>query len=485
MKNHSIKRNAILNVIRQICTVLFPLITFPYVSRVLLDENYGKVAFVTSVVSYFVLIAALGINNYAVREGAGYKDNKENMERFASQVYTINVLSTLFSCLLLFLTYLLWPKLHSYGCLVLILGISVCSATIGIEWLYTIYEDFAYITIRGIAIQIISLIAIFVFVREKEDYMKYAAITVFSTFAANIFNRVHSHKYINLHLTSDIEFRKHIQPMLILFCNALMISVYVNSDVTILGILKDDSEVGIYSVAVKIYTIVKTLLNAFTVVLIPRLSYYVRSNEIDKYQELSKKAIGIIIVILVPALVGLFMVSQDVVAFIAGEEYANAAFALRILCGAMGFALGAAFFVNGVLLPYKEDRIILFSTLISSLVNLFLNFIFIPLLSGTGAAITTLIAEGIVMCISIIYSKKHLKLRGFKKQIIEALCGGVGIVVLCIVVEQLSFNLYLRICVKIAISMLLYGGVLFFMKDELIGMIIPTFQNRFKKNKRI
>ena len=481
MKQKSIKLNSIFNILRQVCAMLFPIITFPYVSRILQSENYGKVNFVNSVVSYFILLASLGINSYAIREGSPLRKNKQQFQEFANQIFTINMLSTLISYILLILLFLFWKKLNSYGSLVLILSLTIISWNIGVEWLYSIYEDFGYITFRSIVVQIISLVLLFVFVRSKDDYLIYAAILVLSTGGANLFNFIHAKKYIRLHITKSPNIKRHIIPMLILFCNSLMTTIYVNSDITILGILRNDIEVGEYSVAVRIYSIIKSILNAMLVVTLPRLSFYVNTGDKEHYDILSKKTLKSLLIIVFPAVVGLLMVSPDIVLILVGNNYSNVILPLRLLSIALAFTLIGSFFVSAVLIPHKKEKLVLYCTIVSAVINLILNFILIPKFGMVSAAITTIIAECIVMIMAICFSRGIFSFKGYKKNIIEILIGIVLIVIICILVDLIHANVFIDLIMKIVFSCIFYGMVLLFTKNEIFYELSNEIKKKFLK----
>ena len=200
MKRKSIAVNAFLNGLRSLLNILFPLITFPYISRKLTVEGIGIYNFSNSIVSYFLMIAALGISNYAIREGAKYRNDKNKIERFSSEVFTINIASTLVAYVLLFLCLIIFSKLHSYILCILIFSLQIFFTTIGTEWIYQIYEDYTYITVRSIIFQIVSIILLFIFVKTPNDYLNYAAITVFSAVGANVLNFIHARQYCHIHL---------------------------------------------------------------------------------------------------------------------------------------------------------------------------------------------------------------------------------------------------------------------------------------------
>ena len=168
MKNvKSLKKNAILNSIRNILRLIFPLITIPYVSRMLGVENVGKYSFAFSIISYFIILSKLGIETFAVREGSKYRDNKAKFNDFASEIFTINILSTLISYILLIICLFFLPQLSEYKLLIEILSLEILLTTLGCEWVYIINEDYTYITIRSIIFQTISLIMLLTFIKNQ------------------------------------------------------------------------------------------------------------------------------------------------------------------------------------------------------------------------------------------------------------------------------------------------------------------------------
>ena len=169
--SRSITRNTIYSVVRTVCTTIFPLITYPYAARVLLAEGLGRVNFSQSIVAYFLLIAGLGIATYATREGVAVRDDRCKYSRFASEMFSINVCSAIASLLLLALTVLLWPRLRGYEALIAVQSIAIVGSTIGVDWVYTTYEDYGYIAIRSVLVQAISAVLLFTFVKGPGDYI--------------------------------------------------------------------------------------------------------------------------------------------------------------------------------------------------------------------------------------------------------------------------------------------------------------------------
>ena len=473
MKEKKLKINVFLNVFKTIMNMCFPLITFPYVSRIIKAENYGKINFASSIISYFLLIAALGISTYAIREGGKIRNDKEKFNKFACEVFTINIIFTIISYALLLILYILWSKLHLYTHLLLIQSLTIIFTTLGVEWIYSIYEDYLYITIRSILFQVLSIVLMFIFVKDINDYIIYASIMVLANVGSNIFNFIHSRKYCNIHLTKQINYKKHIIPMLILFFSNVTITIYANSDITILNIFKNDFAVGIYSVSVKIYAILKQLVSAVFIVIMPRLSFYI-ANYKEKYTLLLKKLNTWIFVLSIPIIIGTFVLSSEIIILLSGKEYILASSTLRILSISLIFSALATMYGNGILLLERREKTILISTLSSAIINIILNIILIPFMSYNAAAFTTLISEFIVFLLNYKFTKKYfknIKLSLETNTIIRIIIGSFLIIVICLIFKFIMNNSILIILFSVLLSSLTYFFVILINNKKLINSL--------------
>ena len=481
MKNKSIKLNAVLNVMKTVFSLIFPLITFPYVTRVLQVEAMGKYDFSSSIVSYFALLAALGINTYAIREGARYRNNPEKMTQFASEIFSINIYSTIFAYLLLFASLIWVNKLKNYSAVILILSVELFLVTISVTWIYNIYEDFGYITLITFCMQFVSLALMFLLVHNSGDLNKYAAISVISANGSGIFMFIHSRKYVKCHFVKKPPL-SHLKPILIVFSTALAATIYISSDTTILGWLVDDYHVGIYGTAAKIYKIIKQVLNAIVAVVIPRFAYYIGTGEEDRVVEFGKKLIDYMIVICLPAMVGLFCMSKPIVEQFAGASYAESYAPLQLLSIALVFAVFANFFANCVLVAYKKEKIVMYATILSAVVNVVLNFILVPFYQEKAAAFTTIVAEACVFVISMYEAKKVVRLSFTVRNFISTLTGCVGIIICCVISQKYISNQIYLVVVAILSSAIVYGVILLGFKNTIV---LETLQHFFKRTKRI
>ena len=472
MKNKSLKVNAFLNGFKTFLNFLFPLITFPYISRVLSVEEIGKYNFSNSIISYFLLVAALGIDKYAIREGAKYRENKERFSSFASEIFSFNIVSTLVSYSLLFLFILFSKTLERYTVCILIFSLQIFFTTLGTEWVYSIFEEYRYITIRSILFKMISVALLFMFVRNEGDYLAYAAITVFASVGSNVLNFFNAKKICSIRFTLKIDWKKLFKPIMIIFASNIAIQIYVNSDTTMLGYLKDDYAVGIYSVATKIYLIVKNLTGSILTVTIPRLAYLASKKVKDDYEELLNKVANALIILILPSIVGLTMLSREAILIIASNKYLDAQLPLIVLSIAILFSTFSGLFNNCVLLPHKREKVFLKSSIISAVTNIVLNFILIPYFGAVAAAFTTLISE-IIMALMNFMGCRDLIGRvvfnkSFKNNLTSVFCGSIGVIICCKIIMTVFLNIYVCSIVAVLLSVTVYGLILIALRNDIV-----------------
>ncbi|GMM20699.1 flippase [Lactobacillus amylovorus subsp. amylovorus] len=470
MKKRSLGLNAFLNGLKSVLNLIFPLITFPYVSRVLSIKGIGIYNFSNTYVSYFVLIAGLGIATYAVREGAKYRNNNEKINEFASQVFSLNIISTIVAYILLFISLIIFKNLYNYISCILIFSLQILFTTLGTEWIYTIYEDYAYITIRSIIFKIISIILLFLLVKKPEDYLIYAAITVLSAVGSNFLNFIHAKEFVNIRLTFRTNWRYHLRPILIIFASAVAVTIYVSSDTTILGLLKNDYAVGIYSTSVKIYQIAQSLLSALLTVTIPRLAFLWGKQHVDEYNQVLSKVIASLGILVLPAAIGLIMLSREVVLIIASKKYLPSVNSLRIISWAIIFSIFAWIFSDCVLIPAKRESLVLRNTIVTAIENIVLNFILIPSMSYDGTSLSTVIAEFTVMVMNGYSCRDIIKPVIFKKDtlnnLLDSIIGCVGIVVVCLLCDYGFNSLILKTVFSVVLSVIMYGAILILLKNK-------------------
>ena len=484
MLERSLKKNALLNMIKTISSILFPLITFPYVSRVLMPENVGKVNFASSFISYFSLIASLGITTYAIRECSAKKKNKEELSKIASQIFSINMYTTLIAYILLILVLCFFKKFNSYKALIIIQSISILFTTLGCDWINTAMEDFTFITLRTIIFQIISLILMFVFVKGPNDFIKYTFILVFSSSGANIVNIFYRKRYCDIRILVNTEWRKHLKPIILLFVMILAQTIFSNADITMLGLMKGNIEVGIYSIALKIEIIIAQIVSSLAWVMMPRMSLYFEYSDYEKINMLLKNIFGILTFIGIPCIAGIIGISNEVVLLIGGEEYLRSAMPLSILMMSFGFSLlGGSFLGNMVLLPSKKEREYMIICCIMVIVNVVLNVLLIPKWGSVAAAGTTAFSSFLMMILMIISRDKKIKLNYVGKTLISPCLGSILIIIYCKFITLYYVSLTAKLIFSITGGMIIYILISFLLKNEiLIEFINKLIMKRGKYN---
>ena len=468
----SVKINMILNSIKGVMAVLFPLVSFPYISRVLGAEQIGKYNFSNSIVSYFSLLAGLGIAAYARREGSIIRKEREKISSFSSEMLSINLLTTLISYATLFCVLLLVPFLRNYSIIILVLSLSILLNTIAVEWIYMIFEDYAYITIRSIVFQLLALIALFLFVKEREDLIKYTWITVIASAGSSLLNFIHSRRYVDFRLTLKLNLKKHLKSILVFWASTVAITIYVSSDITILGFICDDYVVGIYSVSVKIYTIVKNILASAIVVVIPRLCFYIGEKNESDFKKTAVDTVNTIFTITIPALVGICVYCKEIVLFVGGNEFADAYKSLFLLSISLFCYMFAFFWGQCVLIPLHKERIALFASVASAISNIILNFVFIPFLQESAAAITTIIGEGTAAIICMYYSRRFVRLPNTTNTILKTLIGCLSIILITISSKFIIEDSLLRLIVGVVTSVVVYFLLEVLMKNESMLVLV-------------
>lgn len=464
--NRQIKKNTFYNLIKSVTQIIFPLITFPYISRTLTAVNIGKYNFANSIVSYFTLIASLGISTYAIRECSKIKDNKEVLQKEISQIISLNLFTTLFSYFLLFILLIFSKKLESYRTLIIILSSSMLFGALGADWINNVMGDFKYITVRSFVFQVVSLVLMFMFVHKQEDYINYAIICVVSSSGSNILNYFYRRRYCKTTITLNINVRKRIKPIMLLFAMVLSQTIFLNSDTTILGMMRNNYEVGLYSTSVKIYTIVNTMMSSVYLVVMPQMSYYFNEKKYKEINSLFNYSAGFIFLLGIPAIVGINALCSDLIVLIAGKEYLGATLSLHILTLALFFSLLGGLIGNTILLPSMKENFFLKACIFSAIVNIILNLVLIPSYGLNAAAFTTLISQLIVFLLNLKHKNKEVVLINKKDLLLGPIVGSVLIFICCNIMKIFITNLYIRIIWSILISILVYIATLIFTKNE-------------------
>ena len=483
MIKKSLKKNALLNIVRTTCGIIYPIITFPYASRILLPEGIGKVNFANSVISYFVLIAGLGIGTYGTREAAKIRENKIALSNLVKELFTINIISMAIAYLLLGISLFLVPKFQSYQTLLLISSITILFTTIGFDWVYSALEEYGYITLRTIIFQCISIVLLFLLVKTKEDYAAYLGIGVISSVGANVLNCIHLRKYIILKTGYKLQIKQHLKPIFVLFGMALVTSVYTMLDTTMLGFLADDTQVGYYSAATKLNKMVLGFVTAACAVLFPRLSLYAAKENKEEFRQLLNKSLAITMCFAIPATIGLSILSEPITLLFSGENYLPSVPVMRMMNPIIIIIALSNFIGIQCLIPLHKEKITLYSVCVGAGTNFILNIILIPHFGALGAAIATLCAESSVTIFQLIAARKYINIAPIFKAVIEYIISSIFMGIAVYLCTQLNMTIVAKALLPIPIGIFVYACVLLILKNQTALYIIHYINNKIRNRK--
>ena len=470
----------VLNAVSGILSILFPFITFPYVSKILGVEQMGQFSFASSIANYLLLFSALGISTYAIREGAKIRDDRDKLSHFASEMFTINAISMFISCLIYAVLLLFIPKLHNYLILLIILGTQALLKTIGVEYIYSIEEDYLFKTIRSIAINVIALALLFIFVKTEKDLFLYAIIVVVASSGAELLNCFYSRKYCKILPTRKIDWKKHLKPILVIFAMSLTVTIYVSSDTTILGVLKDDYTVGIYSVSVKIYSAVRIIISSVLIVSIPRLaSLRKEESQYNDFVDTASDIYRTLITITIPAIVGIILLRNEIVLLISSDSFIQSTKSLIFLSIALFFFIGAYFWGQAILVVDGKENTVFFITIASAVLNIVLNFILIPFWGEIAAGLTTVLSEMLSYFLCMFFGRKIVKPKKIIETIIKAIVGSAAIVGIYFLFNFLIPNRIAFVVIVVLTSIVLYFAIEFILRNKAVTSITDSIKKKF------
>ena len=469
----SVKANYLFNLINSASQLLFPLITFPYASRIMMADGIGQVNFFQSIISYISLFTCLGIPMYAIREVAKVRDNPEKMTRITVEILLLHAFLTLLGYMAVAVICLTVTKVQTDIPLFLLLSATIFFTAIGCEWFYQGIEDFKYVAIRGLLVKLLSVVLLFLFVKTKEDILWYGAYTVLGVLGGNIFNFIRLRKYLHRDV---IDFRalhplRHLKPALHVFALNVVISIYLQLNNVLLGFMKDAEAVGYFTAATKIMMITISISSSLGAVIMPRTSNLIAEGRMDEFRILIQKSYDFVLALAMPLTVGLIFTSPSIILLLSGEGFAPAVLTSQIvasnilmvgLSGVMGIQ---------VLYPLGKINIVILCTLIGAAVNVFFNVLLIPRYGHNGTAVAYMLAEVAVTVSMFLIGRKYIPIQFLKKQHLHYVGGGIVMGGVLYFISLLGLSIISTLITMICVGIMVYIIVLLWLKDS-IGMVI-------------
>lgn len=468
----SVKKNFVYSTILTISGYLFPLITYPYVTRVLGVDKIGTCNFVDSIIHYGILFSMLGIGTVAIREIAQAKNDKDKLSKAFSSLLTLNLITSVVATVVILVMAFFIPKFFEYQKLFVIGASKILFNALLVEWLYKGLEEFKYITIRSLLIKVLYVVAVFVFVKCEDDYVKYFAINVAMVVVNAVINIIYSRHYLRFSFR-QLDFKSYLKPFVILGFYNILTSMYTSFNVTYLGLVTDTTEVGYYTTAVKLYTLVLAVFTAFTGVMMPRQSALLGEGKVDEFLRMTNKSIDLLLACIMPLIVFVLCYADDIILLLAGKGYEGAILPLRIIVPLLLVIGYEQVIVIQMLMPLKKDKAILINSIAGAVVGVLLNVLLVPYLKSVGSAIVWIASELAVMVSAqyfiIKYMSYHFPWKKFLNRIVMAL----PIIVVCVLLRLLNVNYVVTLSIGFVAVFIYYFIVeVFLYKNEYLLMFI-------------
>ena len=474
------KRNFIYNLIYQMLILVIPLVTAPYLARVVGAKGVGIYSYTYSIVYYFMLLTLLGVNNYGNRSIAKARDNKEKLSKTFWSIYLLQ----LFMGIIMLISYggyiLLFD--NKYKLFALIEGLFIISAMLDINWFFFGMEEFKKTITRNTFIKVGNVILIFLLVKSTNDLWKYTLIMAGMTLLSQLIMWGFLRKKIKFTKVSLKDIKAHIKPNLILFIPVIAISLYKMMDKIMLGSMSNVTEVGFYENAEKIIGIPMTLITALGTVMLPRMSNIISKGEDNKVKEYISKSIKFVMFMSLAMCCGLIGIGREFAPIYFGESFTKTGILIIMLAGTLPFLSFANVLRTQYLIPKEKDKIYIISVSLGAITNLVMNFIFIPRFQSIGACIGTLSAEGIVMMYQAFAIRKELSIGKYVKSIIPFIIKSI-IMLGCIIgidYLKLDLNPYIDLGLKVIVG----GFVYCILNINYILNVLKIKKNKPKEKKK-
>lgn len=467
----SIKKNYFYNLFYQLLLIITPIITVPYLSRVLGPEGIGIQSYTNSIVQYFILFGTLGISLYGQREIATYRDDKFKRSVIFCELFIIKFFTVSIS-LILYLIFSVFFVIE-YKIYFFIFSLEIFSCIFDVTWFYQGVEDFKYITIRNVIFRIIPIIFIFIFVKDKYDLPIYITITVICSLLGSISLLPKLRKDIQIVKFIDLNFTKHFKGILLIFLPQIAIQIYTVLDKTMIGVITNDViQNGYYEQSTKIIKMVLTIITSMGTVIIPRIAFYNGKKNIDETQKILENVFSFVCFLAFPMCFGLIAIANNFVPIFFGNDFLNSVSILQVL-SLLFLAIG---FNNVIgmqyLIPTHKENIFTLTVCAGAVTNIICNLILIPKYGALGAAIGSVIAESVITLLQIIITWKKFNyvkiIFNNWKFIFSSL---IMFIVLKIILNNNLCNLFKLICI-ILLSIIIYLGCLILLKEKTIISVI-------------
>lgn len=488
----SIKHNAIAKTFLNLLNIFIPLLTGPYLARVLDIQLYGNYNKVNSIVAWFLPIASFGIYNYGIREISQIKNDKKKISDLFSKLFIIGILSTFLALIVYFLYLYLFLNKNDI-LLYLVLSIQIFSQMFYVEWMNEAFENYSFILYKTLIVKIFHLVSVFLFVKKAEDILPYALVVSLTMLINYIISFIFIKKDIKFNYKSLKGMKSLIKPLLVMFLlvNANMLFTYL--DRLFLSLFAENSKMNSdYQLSLSIIMLITQVINSIVIVTIPRLSNYLSTQNTEKYDALLYKSSRIFFMIGIPMCIGMSVFSKPIMFIYGGTNYISASMCLNLLSIRTLLWLIDRVYANQILFVNNKEKNLTKIYIISGIINLGLNLLLVIFnrLNPENLIITTILAESIMLILQNISIKKYtnVKVKVLGNHVFKYLVVSLGFIPIFnfgmkffnITYVQ-PFKLTLFTVALVILCIVYYFMLLLLLKDNILIQNINLIRNKYRE----
>lgn len=465
----SIKKNFAYKSVLNLSSYVAGFITFAYTAHIFGAERIGLVNFVDNTVGYFLLFATMGIGLLGVREIAAVRHNERERSRVFANVLGLNLAFTAVTLILYVVAVASIPRLSAHPEMFFIGGAKIIFTALVVEWFFSGMENFRYITLRSIAVRVLYVLAVLIFIRNRDQYILFFALTVASVVINALINIAYVRRFVSPRWRDLFDMR-YTRSNLTLGIYSIMTSMYLTFNVVYLGFVAGDTEVGYYTTAFKLNTVMLGLFSAFTNVMMPRMSALVAAGEKEEFQVMINKSFSAVATFSVPLVLCSMVMAPQIIQLLAGGDFAGAILPMRIILPAVIMAGVAQVLAIQIIMPLKHDRILLLASGIGATVAIAINIFFVPQLESVGSAIVLLSAETVVTGTYIVYVTRRKIVKIPIKLFVRSALLSLPCVAICLLAAHFIENPFIALGVGFVASVTLWCAINFRELRQYLGI---------------
>ena len=482
MKKKSLTKNYVYNLMYQVLVLILPLITAPYISRVLGAESIGIYSYTIAITTYFITFGSLGVALYGQRETAYVQNDKEKYSKVFWEIVLFRLITLSISMIIFYFIFVYMNS--SYQIYYRVLLLEIVGNILDISWFFRGLEEFKKTVVRNMIVKIISVMSIFLFVKSKNDLIIYFFIYVLSILIGNLSLWLYLPKFLTKVKLKSLNLFKHLKPTIALFIPQIAIQVYTLLDKTMIGsIITDKHEVGYYDQGQKIIKMLLTIITSLGTVMMPRIASTFAQGDKEKIKKYMSKSFNMVFLTSFPIIFGILSVSKVFVPIFFGKGYDRVILLMNVISPILLFIGLSNVTGTQYLLPTKRQREYTLSVICGALINFIMNILLIPKYGALGASIGTVIAEFTVAIVQVYYVRKDFDLKLIIKNSFNYIIASIIMFISCMILRQLISSNFISIVLQVIVGTIIYGIMLLILKDDFTKELLNKVLFKFRRVK--